>query len=71
MVAKLDAPDEARFQVIKRSIAGATWTQVVEGIRAFHQEFDGRLALQMMFVAANRERATDMAAYEPGGDGRD
>lgn len=62
VVAKLDAPDEALFQAINRPVAGMAWSQVVEGIRAFRQEFDGRLALQMMFVAANRERAAEMAA---------
>lgn len=62
VVAKLDAPNGALFQAINRPIAGVTWTQMVEGIRAFRQEFDGRLALQMMFIAANRARTTEMAA---------
>jgi wyosine [tRNA(Phe)-imidazoG37] synthetase (radical SAM superfamily) len=62
VVAKLDAPDEALFQVINRPLAGVTWAGVVEGIRAFRQGFDGKLALQMMFVAANRDRVAEMAA---------
>jgi wyosine [tRNA(Phe)-imidazoG37] synthetase (radical SAM superfamily) len=62
VVAKLDAPDEELFQAINQPIAGLAWSQVVEGIRAFRRDFDGRLALQMMFVAANRERASEMAA---------
>jgi wyosine [tRNA(Phe)-imidazoG37] synthetase (radical SAM superfamily) len=62
VVAKLDAPDEALFQTINRPLPGVTWAGVVEGLCAFRRGFDGRLALQMMFVAANRDRAAEMAA---------
>jgi wyosine [tRNA(Phe)-imidazoG37] synthetase (radical SAM superfamily) len=62
VVAKLDAPDEALFQTINRPVVRLAWFRVVEGIHAFRQEFDGRLVLQMMFVAANRQRAAEMAA---------
>jgi wyosine [tRNA(Phe)-imidazoG37] synthetase (radical SAM superfamily) len=66
VVARLDAPDEALFQAINRPVVSVARSQVVEGIRAFCQEFDGRLALQMMFVGANRERADEMAALARG-----
>lgn len=62
VAAKLDAPDEALFQAINRPMVSLSWSQVVEGIRAFRQEFQGVLALQMMFVGANRQRADEMAA---------
>jgi len=62
VVAKLDAPDEEHFRAINRPIEGVTWSLLVEGIRAFRGEFHGGLALQMMFVPANRERAAEMAA---------
>ena len=43
---------------------------MMDGIRTFRQEFDGGMALQMMFVAANRDRAAEMAhlarGLEPG-----
>lgn len=61
VVAKLDAPDEALFQAINRPVGDLTLAQVVEGIRRFRAEFPGHLALQMMFVAENRDRAADMA----------
>jgi wyosine [tRNA(Phe)-imidazoG37] synthetase (radical SAM superfamily) len=61
VVAKVDAPDEALFQAINRPIESVTWAKVVEGIRIFRQEFNGKIALQMMFVAANRDRAAQMA----------
>ncbi len=61
VVAKLDAPDEALFQAINRPVASVTWFRVVKGIYALRREFDGRLALQMMFIDANRQRADEMA----------
>ena len=35
--------------------------EVLWGIRRFREEFQGKLALQMMFVEANRDRAGEMA----------
>jgi wyosine [tRNA(Phe)-imidazoG37] synthetase (radical SAM superfamily) len=61
VVAKLDAPDRTLFHVINRPIAGCSWDEVLESICVFRQEFGGRLALQMMFIAANRRRAAEMA----------
>jgi wyosine [tRNA(Phe)-imidazoG37] synthetase (radical SAM superfamily) len=61
VIAKLDAPDEALFQNVNRPDASVSWSQVVKGIHAFRQEFDRRLALQMMFINANRYRADEMA----------
>jgi wyosine [tRNA(Phe)-imidazoG37] synthetase (radical SAM superfamily) len=61
VVAKLDAPDERLFRVVNRPVGGCSWTGVVEGIRAFREEFKGKLALQMMFIAANRHRAVELA----------
>jgi len=62
VVAKVDAPDEALFRAINRPIAGVTWAEVVDGIRTFQEEFEGKLALQMMFIAANQGRAAQMSA---------
>lgn len=62
VVAKLDAPDEELFQAINQPVASVAWFRVVKGIYVFRREFKGRLALQMMFVDANRERAAEMAA---------
>lgn len=61
VVAKLDAPDEVLFRVINRPVTDLSWFQVLKGIQAFRRQFDGRLALQMMFVDANRRRADEMA----------
>ncbi|NIV39427.1 MAG: radical SAM protein, partial [Anaerolineae bacterium] len=61
VVAKLDVPDEALFRTVNRPFAGVSWVQVVKGIQEFRQQFGGRLALQMMFIGANRRRADEMA----------
>lgn len=61
VVAKLDAPDETLFRTINRPVPGITFAQTVEGIRQFRQEFTGTLALQMMFIEANKSRSDDMA----------
>lgn len=61
VVAKLDAPDEALFQAINRPFVLYTLADIVMGIRLFRRAFGGRLALQMMFILANRDRAAEMA----------
>jgi wyosine [tRNA(Phe)-imidazoG37] synthetase (radical SAM superfamily) len=61
VAAKLDAPDEALYRAINRPMVSLTWAGLMEGIRAFRDEFHGRLALQMMFIRANRKRVAEMA----------
>lgn len=62
VVAKLDAADEATFRAVNRPVADITFEQIVDGIKRLRREFTGTLALQMMFVGANREQAPAMAA---------
>jgi len=62
VVAKVDAPDELLFQQINRPVISDTLEDILRGIQRFRETFAGRLALQMMFTPANRERATEMAA---------
>ncbi len=61
VVAKVDAPDEARFQAINRPFCRYTLDEIIQGIRRFRAEYNGKLALQMMFVEANRDCAPEMA----------
>jgi len=61
VVAKVDAPDEGLFRRINRPFANYRLEEILEGIHRFREEFESRLALQMMFVQANRDRATEMA----------
>ena len=62
VVAKLDAPDEGLFQAVNRPVPGITFSGTVEGIKRLRQEYDGKLALQMMFIDVNRGCAEEMAS---------
>jgi wyosine [tRNA(Phe)-imidazoG37] synthetase (radical SAM superfamily) len=67
VVAKVDAPDELLYQQINRPFVDYTLAEVLWGIRRFREEFQGKLALQMMFVGQSpllrcgRDRAEEMA----------
>jgi len=61
VVAKLDASNEELFRLINRPFRGFSLNQILEGIKSFRQEYEGKLALQMMFVQANRGCAPEMA----------
>ena len=59
--AKLDVPSESLFREINRPAPGIHFDSVLEGLRAFRKEFGGKLALQMMFIDANKGAAPEMA----------
>jgi len=67
VVAKVDAPDELLYQQINRPFVDYTLAEILWGIRRFREEFQGKLALQMMFVGQSpllrcrRDRAEEMA----------
>jgi wyosine [tRNA(Phe)-imidazoG37] synthetase (radical SAM superfamily) len=62
VAAKVDAPTEDCFQAINRPAGQISLAQIIDGIREFREDFIGKLALQMMFVQANRDQAKQMAA---------
>jgi wyosine [tRNA(Phe)-imidazoG37] synthetase (radical SAM superfamily) len=62
VVAKLDAPDEELFQRVNRPLAGFSLAEIIEAIARFRGTYRGRLALQIMFVEANRNAARPLAA---------
>jgi wyosine [tRNA(Phe)-imidazoG37] synthetase (radical SAM superfamily) len=62
VAAKVDAPTEDLFQAVNRPVGGIPLAQIIDGIREFRDGFAGKLALQMMFVKANRDQARQMAA---------
>ncbi len=61
VIAKLDAPDGALFNAINRPGPGVYFKEVVSGLTQFSRGRRGRLAIQTMFVAANRARARELA----------
>jgi len=62
VVAKVDAPDEALFRLVNRPRVRTTLREIVDSIKVFRKAYQGKLALQMMFVEANRGGAARMAA---------
>lgn len=61
VLAKLDACDEDSFQDIDRPFAGGKFSDIINGLKIFSKEFQGKLALQMMFIAENQSYAAQMA----------
>lgn len=62
VVAKLDAPDERLFRRINRPLVRFSLAEIVEAIGLFRATYRGKLALQIMFVEANRGAARSLAA---------
>jgi len=61
VVAKLDAPNEQLFRRINRPAVNYSLEEVVYAIELFEAEYRGVLALEMMFVKANKGLAAEMA----------
>ena len=61
VVAKVDAPNEELFRQINRPSVKSTLDEILRAIRLFMEEYRGKLALQMMFIEANKDYAPEMA----------
>ena len=61
VVAKVDAANEQMFRQINRPVVSYSFDQILRSIEHFRKGFKGKLALQMMFVAANKGHARQMA----------
>jgi len=61
VVAKLDAPSQRLFRRINRPVTDCRLQDIVRAIGLFRAEHGGKLALQIMFVEANRDAASRMA----------
>lgn len=61
VVAKLDAPSEELFHVINRPAISYSFGEILQGIMRFRSEYRGKLALQIMFIEANKDYALEMA----------
>ena len=66
VVAKLDAPDEFLFREINRPADGVAFGAMVEGLRGFQKEYEGQLAIQVMFCRNNQRHAGKLAALIAG-----
>jgi wyosine [tRNA(Phe)-imidazoG37] synthetase (radical SAM superfamily) len=61
ILVKLEAATEATFQALNAPAKGITLKSVVDGIKAFKKTFEGRFALQIMFVEKNKAEAVAIA----------
>jgi wyosine [tRNA(Phe)-imidazoG37] synthetase (radical SAM superfamily) len=61
VVAKVDAPNEELFHQINRPTVECTLGEIIQGIKLFRGEYQRKLALQMMFIEANKSYASEMA----------
>ncbi|NMC74946.1 MAG: hypothetical protein GYA56_11430, partial [Geobacteraceae bacterium] len=61
VIAKLDAATDGVFEAVNRPAQGVHFRDVVEALADFRKEFSGRFALQIMFVAANKDTAREIS----------
>jgi len=61
VVAKVDAPNEELFRQINQPAVKHTLEEITQAIMLFRKEYEGKLALQMMFIEANKGYASQMA----------
>jgi len=61
VVAKVDAPNERLFHEINRPITRYTFAEILRALKLFSKEYQGKLAIQMMFVEENKGYALEMA----------
>jgi len=61
VVAKVDAANEQIFRQINNPVVSYSFDQIVYSIEHFRKRFKRKLALQMMFMAINKDYARPMA----------
>ena len=61
VIAKLDAPDEVLFYQINRPRIKCRLNEVIEAIGLFREAYRGKLAVDIMFIEANKDRAAEIA----------
>lgn len=66
VVAKVDVPNEKMFRQINCPVMTYTLTEILNALKLFRKEYHGKLALQMMFIEANKDYAPEMAKIAVG-----
>jgi wyosine [tRNA(Phe)-imidazoG37] synthetase (radical SAM superfamily) len=61
VVATVDAHNQELFRQINRPVTGVLLSDILEGIKHFRREFNGKLCVEVMFVELNKEFATEIA----------
>ena len=62
VVAKVDASGEEVFRQVNRPFIKCSLEEVIQAISLFREQYKRKLALQMMFINANKNYAEEMAA---------
>jgi wyosine [tRNA(Phe)-imidazoG37] synthetase (radical SAM superfamily) len=62
ITAKLDASDQHLFQAISKPAENITFNQTLKGIKEMRDQFQGKFALQMMFMKENLNSSEEMAS---------
>jgi wyosine [tRNA(Phe)-imidazoG37] synthetase (radical SAM superfamily) len=62
VVAKLDVPNQELLTMVNRPVPRLHFDQIKDGIRLFGDRYRGKLALQVMFIEANKDYASEIAA---------
>jgi len=60
-VLKLDVPNEKLLKKVNRPVKGITFEKIFSGIKKFRKEFNGKLAIQVMFIKENKNYADELA----------
>ena len=66
VIAKVDAPDELLYRRVNRPMIRCNLEDIIEAVRLFRSEYQGKLAIQMMFVDTNKGTAAGMAELAAG-----
>ena len=61
VIAKLDASSQGSFVLVNRPFQGIEFDAILEGIKEFKRHFQGKLALQIMFMKENVQYAGKIA----------
>jgi len=63
MIASLDAVDEESLEKINNPADGISFDKIIEGLRAFGENFSGTFAIEIMFVEENKQFVEKMADF--------
>ena len=61
VVATADAHNQELFRQINRPVTGVLLSDILEGIKHFRREFNGKLCVEVMFVELNKDFAAEIA----------
>lgn len=61
VISKLDAFSQESLELINKPMPGIKFDTIVRGLKQFRTEYKGMLALQIMFIKENKDRAEELA----------